>query len=92
MNPENPNTIAPVAATVDNEKLLQVMFELASEVWVLRDRLNVLEHGLVVRQVLPEGALDGPVTQGRLKQQLSDDRAQFIARLLAAASTSARET
>jgi hypothetical protein len=90
MNTQGNPDLAPLVPALDNEKLLQVMFELASEVWVLRDRLSLLEHSMVARQVLRPGELDAPVTDEEVKKRLGDERALFISRLLTAASSTAQ--
>lgn len=90
MNPQANLAVTPLMPALDNEKLLQVIFELASEVWVLRDRLSLLEHAMVVQQVLRLGELDEPVTDAEVKKRLGDERALFISRLLSAASLTAQ--
>jgi hypothetical protein len=86
MNTQDSPAPTSLVPTLDNEKLLQVLFELASEVWVLRDRLSLLEHSMVARQVLRPGELDAPLTDEEAKKRLGAERALFISRLLTAAS------
>lgn len=87
MNTQGNPDLTPLVPALDNEKLLQVMFELASEVWVLRDRLSLFEHSMIARQVLRPGELDAPITEEETKKRLADERALFISRLLTAASS-----
>ena len=68
----------------DTDAVLRVALEVASELWVLRDRFVVLEelleeHGSVSRNQL-DTAQPGP----EAKERLAQERQQFLDRLVAA--------
>ena len=70
----------------DTDALMRMILELASEVWVLRDRLTLFEHALRGRDVLDAAEIEGPVVDEALAARLRAERNQLIERLLAAAS------
>jgi hypothetical protein len=86
MNTQDSPAPTSLVLALENEKLLQVLLELASEVWVLRDRLSLLEYSMIARQALRPGELDAPLADEEAKKRLGAERASFISRLLTAAS------
>jgi hypothetical protein len=63
------------------DRALGVIMALASEVYVLRDRLRALEGELVARGIVPNAALDAEPTPEALAAAAAD-RAAFVAHLL----------
>ena len=63
------------------DRALGVIMALASEVYVLRDRLRALEAELAARGVLPKGTLDTEPSPAALAADAAD-RAAFVAHLL----------
>lgn len=70
----------------DLDGVFRMMLELASEVWVLRDRFAVLEELLAQRGTLTADDLDVFQPGPELAAGLDDERAAFVRRLLDAAS------
>lgn len=66
----------------DLDGMMRMMLELASEVWVLRDRFSVLESLLAERGTLTAADLDAYQPGEDLAQQLDTQRAAFVRRLL----------
>jgi hypothetical protein len=62
--------------------MMRMLLELASEVWVLRDRFAVLESVLDQRGTLTAGDLDSHQPGDDLSQFLERERAAFVRRLL----------
>lgn len=73
-------------AELDLDAVLRVAMEIASEVWVLRDRFTVLEelldeHGSVTRE-----QLDRHQPSPTLSVELETQRRRFLQRIVEAAS------
>ncbi|MDI9915325.1 hypothetical protein [Rhodococcus sp. IEGM 1379] len=73
-------------ADTDNDALMRMLLELASEVWVLRDRQILLESALRKSNTLTADELDAPITDPELRETVKVERDQLITRLIAAAS------
>jgi hypothetical protein len=73
----------------DTDALMRMMLELASEMWVLRDRLTVIEHTLA-GQGTDLSAVDQPVTDPELARLLAEQRSLLTERLMAAAGAAPR--
>ena len=58
--------------------------ELLSELWILRDRVLILEHLLSEAGILPPGQLDEYVPSDELSRKLDAERDQFVARVAGA--------
>lgn len=58
--------------------------ELLSELWILRDRVLVLEHLLVEAGVLGKNQLDGFEPPQELAKSLQEDRDALVARVVGA--------
>lgn len=66
------------------DEITRMLTELASEVWILRDRNLVLEHLLRERGVLDEAALDALRPDGDLRARLGEERGAFVRRVFGA--------
>lgn len=71
-----------------NEDLARMVTELTSEVWVLRDRLLVLEHLLQRAGVVTEGQVDDFVPDQELNAALQKEREGLVGRVLGAPHSS----
>jgi len=69
-------------APEDLDGMMRMLLELASEVWVMRDRFTVLETVLAERGALTAGDLDTYQPDASLAQFLDTERAAFTRRLL----------
>ena len=63
------------------DRLLGVVFNLAGEVQVLRDRLQILEAVLEQQQSIAPGAVDAFKPSGKLQQSLDADRGAYVKHL-----------
>ncbi|GAA3737598.1 hypothetical protein [Salinactinospora qingdaonensis] len=72
---------------LDNERLddlARMVTELASEVWILRDRTMVLEHLLAEQGTVSQEALDELRPTGELLERLHAERSAFVERVFGA--------
>jgi hypothetical protein len=63
------------------DRLLGVVFNLAGEVQVLRDRLQILEAVLAGQQIIASDAVDGFVPSAELQARLDADRGAYVKHL-----------
>jgi hypothetical protein len=70
---------------LDTDSLMRMILELASEVWVQRDRLEIIEQLLDEHGQVSRAEIDGYVPTDSVKEALAAGRRQFIDRLLSAA-------
>ena len=77
--PERPNLSSP-----ETEALAGTQTELLSELWILRDRVLVLEHLLAEAGILKPGQLDDYAPPDELTSKLDAERDQFVARVVGA--------
>lgn len=63
------------------DRLLGVVFNLAGEVQVLRDRLQILEAVLEQQQSIAPGAVDAFKPSGELQLSLDADRSAYVKHL-----------
>ncbi|MEU5990001.1 hypothetical protein ABZ806_13595 [Spirillospora sp. NPDC047418] len=66
------------------DEITRMLTELASEVWILRDRTLVLEHLLRERGCLDEDAVDALRPSQELLARLGEERGAFVARVFGA--------
>ena len=66
------------------ETLASTQTEMLSELWILRDRVLLLEHLLAEAGILKPGQLDEYVPSGELSARLDAERDQFVARVVGA--------
>jgi hypothetical protein len=64
------------------DRVLGVAMTLATEVWVLRDRVRALESILVASGQLQSGALDGYAPRPEEAEAIARDRDAFVASLM----------
>lgn len=68
---------------IDN--IIRMNTELMSEVWVLRDRVTILEHMLQDKGVVTRKALDDYVPTGDLAKELLRERDGMVERVVGGA-------
>ena len=68
---------------IDN--IIRMNTELMSEVWVLRDRVTILEHMLQEKGVISRKALDDAVPTGDLAKELLRERDGMVERVVGGA-------
>jgi hypothetical protein len=77
---ERPST--PYLGTPEFDHLARMNTELLSELWILRDRVTVLEHLLEQKAVIERRALDTLVPEGALAEELERERARLVERVV----------
>ncbi len=68
------------------DRLVGLVFNLAAELQVTRERVKLLEHVLEQRGVVPAGALDSVDAGAAIESELAADRRDFVAHFLAPVS------
>ncbi|GLY29638.1 hypothetical protein [Kineosporia sp. NBRC 101731] len=76
------NHLIHLKAPEDMDGMMRMLLEVASEVWVMRDRFAVLEALLAERGTLSAGDLDRYQPGSTLAELLDRERAGFVRRLL----------
>lgn len=64
------------------DRVMGVVFNLAAELQVLRDRVRVLEHLLEAKGVVARSAIDGWRGTSEQEQAIADDRRDYVRHLL----------
>jgi hypothetical protein len=64
------------------DRVMGVVFNLAAEVQVLRDRVRVLEHLLEAKGVVARGAIEGFRGTEEQEQALAADRREYVRHVL----------
>ena len=77
--PETPNL-----TNMEMDVLGRTQTELLSELWILRDRVLVLEHLLAEAGILKEGQIDHYAPSEELTAKLDADRDALVARVVGA--------
>lgn len=67
------------------DNLIRMNTELMSELWILRDRVIILEHMLQEKGVVDRKALDDFVPAGALAQELVRERDGMVERVVGGA-------
>ena len=66
------------------DDLVRMNSELMAELWILRDRVTVLEHLLEEKQVLKRREITEHVPQGALAEELDRERDALVRRVAGA--------
>ena len=74
--------ITPILAPEDLETLGRQHLQLMAEVWILRDRVKLLESVLESAGLLKAGQLDDLVPNDKLREALTQDRDAFVERIV----------
>ena len=75
----------PYLGQPELDDLMRINAELLAELWILRDRVTVLEHLLEQQQVLDRRVLDDYVPEGALAAELERERDALVRRVAGAA-------
>ncbi len=74
----------PYLAQKELDDVVRMNTELLAELWILRDRVTVLEHMLEQRKVIDRTALADFVPDGELAKELERERNALVARVAGA--------
>ncbi|MEM1090855.1 MAG: hypothetical protein AAGB27_02595 [Pseudomonadota bacterium] len=74
----------PYLSTPELDALALSQTELLSELWILRDRVTVLEYLLTQAGILKAGAIDDFELPADLAEDLDRERDQLVARIVGA--------
>jgi hypothetical protein len=77
----------PYLGQKELDDLMRMNSELLAELWILRDRVTVLEHMLQEKSVIDRKQLNEYVPQGDLAKELERERAALIERVAGAPHT-----
>lgn len=66
------------------DDLLRINSELLAELWILRDRVTVLEHMLAEKGVVDRKAIDAFQPSGALAEELQRERSALVQRVMGA--------
>ena len=66
------------------DDLARISLALLSELWVLRDRVTVLEHVLEQKGSIARQELDKLMPEGELAEELARERREMVERVLGA--------
>ncbi|MCB2108511.1 MAG: hypothetical protein KDE14_12470 [Rhodobacteraceae bacterium] len=67
------------------DNVIRMNAELMSEVWILRDRVTILEHMLQEKGIVERKALDDFVPSGDLAKELLNERDALVERVVGGA-------
>ncbi len=79
----------PYLGHKDVDDLLRMNSELLAELWILRDRVTVLEHLLEQKQLIVRSAISEFVPTGELANELARERDALVKRVVGAAKATA---
>lgn len=71
-------------STRELDAITRTQTEMLSELWILRDRVLVLEHLLEQANILPPEAIDNLDPPPQLTEKLNQDRDALVARVAGA--------
>ena len=74
----------PLTGDESLDRLLRMNTELLSELWILRDRVMVLEKILEEKGLLDPGAIDGYAPSAEFGEALQDERDGMVRRVTGA--------
>lgn len=74
----------PNLSSLEADALGRTQAELLSELWILRDRVLVLEHLLAEAGILKDGQIDNYAPSEELTAKLDADRDALVARVIGA--------
>lgn len=75
----------PYLETKELDAIVRMNTELLSELWILRDRVTVLEALLAQKNVVQRTEIDRFVPAGELATELETERAKLVERVVGAA-------
>lgn len=75
----------PYTGDVMMDNVIRMNTELMSELWILRDRVTILEHMLQEKGIVSRKALDDLVPQGPLAAELNRERDALVEKVVGSA-------
>jgi hypothetical protein len=74
----------PYLESKQADDLMRINSELLAELWILRDRVTVLEHLLAEKGVVDRKAIDAFQPSGALADELTRERQALVKRVMGA--------
>ncbi len=74
----------PITGSEEMDAIMRINTELMSELWILRDRVTVLEKVLEEKGVLNRQAINDYAPEGEFAAELDDERDRFVRRVAGA--------
>jgi len=74
----------PITGSEDMDAIMRINTELMSELWILRDRVTVLEKMLEEKGLVERQAIDNYAPEGVFAAELEDERDRFVRRVAGA--------
>jgi hypothetical protein len=74
----------PYLGQKELDDVMRMNTELLAELWILRDRVTVLEHMLEEKQLINRAALTDFIPQGELAAELDRERRALVERVAGA--------
>ncbi len=74
----------PYLGQKELDDVVRMNTELLAELWILRDRVTVLEHMLEQKQIIDRKALSDFVPDGELAKELERERNALVAKVAGA--------
>lgn len=74
----------PYLGQMELDDIMRMNTELLAELWILRDRVTVLEHMLEEKKVIDRKTLADFVPQGELAKELERERTALVQRVAGA--------
>jgi len=74
----------PYLGQKELDDVVRMNTELLAELWILRDRVTVLEHMLEQKQVIDRKALSDFMPEGELAKELERERNALVAKVAGA--------
>lgn len=74
----------PITGSEEMDSIMRINTELMSELWILRDRVMVLERILEDKGVLEQKLIDNYVPDGKVAEFFDRERESFVRRVAGA--------
>ena len=74
----------PITGSDEMDALMRINTEMMSELWILRDRVTVLEKMLEEKGVVERKAIDDYAPEGEFAEELDEERDRFVRRVVGA--------
>lgn len=74
----------PITGSEEMDAMMRINTELMSELWILRDRVTVLEKMLEDKGVVSRQAINDFAPEGEFAKELDEERDRFVRRVAGA--------
>ena len=74
----------PITGSEEMDALMRINTEMMSELWILRDRVTVLEKMLEEKGVIERQAINDYAPEGEFAEELDKERDKFVRRVAGA--------